>query len=809
MQSSPTSIGPGARLSTSSWASWFSPSRFALLLGLFIFAAFPQIVLGWQTFVIRDFGFFVHPLAYFQRECFWQGQLPRWDPYNNCGVPFLAQWNTMPLYPPVLFYLVLPLTWALGMFCLLHLWFAGFGMYWLVRRWTGHNFAAAFAGVAFAFNGLTLNLLMWPSHLATLSWMPWVVLVVERAWREGGRRIPLAALVGAMQMLAGGPEIILFTWLFLVVLWLAQFWRGEVTRTAMLWRFPLVVLLVAALAAAQLLPFLDLAAHSQRGSGYADTRWSVPGRGWVNFLVPMAFGRIWHIGVFFQHGQWWTSSYYLGLATLLLALLAIWTVRDRRVWLLTLVAAAAFLFALGDQTFIYRGLRRLIPQLSLMTYPIKYVILIVFVTPILAAYALARMVRIPHETANDRSRRREEADSQEGERQESLYTGDRDPINPQVAQPKIGTRRIVLIGSVLFALIVGILFWLWRWPLPNDDTQAALFNGLTRGVFLLAVVGLLVLLSKPNQRAWSGWIPLALLLVAWLDVLTHEPTQNPTIAPWVYQPGLARSRLAMKPQPALGESRAMVSPLAASEFRKLTMNDPQNNFLVKRMGYFADCNLLDAVPKVNGFFSLYPREGGEVTSLLYTTTNAPFPGLLDFMGVSQITAPDQFAKWQARNTFMPLVTAGQRPVFLNDTNTLYAMMRPDFDGRKVVFLPPTVRSRVTVTNATSAQVIRSHFDRERVEVGVETDQPSLVVLAQTYYHCWRAYVDDRPAPLLRANCAFQAVEVPAGRHRVRVVYEDRAFNTGVMISAVALLGCGLWLAMQRKQKDRARGEVRD
>src|SRR5438132_11562635 len=87
---------------------WLTPGRFALVLGLLIFASFPQVVLGLQTFVVRDFGFFAYPLAHFQRECFWHGELPFWDPYNNCGAPFLAQWNTMPLYPPALIYLLLP-----------------------------------------------------------------------------------------------------------------------------------------------------------------------------------------------------------------------------------------------------------------------------------------------------------------------------------------------------------------------------------------------------------------------------------------------------------------------------------------------------------------------------------------------------------------------------------------------------------------------------------------------------------------------------------------------------------------------------
>ena len=105
-----------------------------------------------------------------------------------------------------------------------------------------------------------------------------------------------------------------------------------------------------ALTVVQLLPFLDLAAHSQRETGFADTRWSMPAWGWVNFLVPMAFGNTCDMGVFFQYGQNWTSSYYLGIGTLWLALLAVWTLRERRVWLLGACAAVALIFAFGDNT---------------------------------------------------------------------------------------------------------------------------------------------------------------------------------------------------------------------------------------------------------------------------------------------------------------------------------------------------------------------------------------------------------------------------------------------------------------------------
>jgi len=769
-------VGPGAA------GDWLSLGRFALGLAVLVFAAFPQVLLGLQTFVVRDFGFFAFPLAHYQRECFWRAQLPLWNPYNNCGVPFLAQWNTMPLYPPALIYLLLPLEWSLSFFSLLHLFWAGLGMYCLARRWTGHRLAAAVAGLIFAFNGLSLNLLMWPSHMATLSWMPWVVLTVERAWEEGRRQLVLAALVGALQMLAGGPETILFTWLILLALWASRLWRvfrppsvlpaespapsGPSSSFAALWRFPLVVVLVAALAAVQLLPFLDLAAHSQRDPGFADARWSMPAWGWMNFLVPMVYGSVWNKGLFFQYNQAWTSSYYLGVGGLLLALLGVWVApQRRRTWLLAAAGTLGLALALGDQVGPVRWLRHRVPQLSLMTYPVKFVTVAVFAAPLLAAFGLARL--------------------------QTLEAGQRREFQ----------KRLVFLAALLLALIAGILLWAWRFPLPGDDVPATLRNGLNRAAFLVGAAVVLFALPRVGEGAVTlkpgrqrlgrlrPFVPVLLLLVLWLDVWTHEPPQNPSVPPWIYAPGLARAKLAMKPQPELGGSRAMVSPAAEVRFNQVIMSDVKNNFLVKRLGCFADCNLLDGVPKVNGFFSLYPAQSGELTSVLYGSTNASFPRLADFMGVSQITSPRDMTQWLPRDSFLPLATAGQRPIFLDDTNALRALIAPDFDSRKVVFLPPETKASVSVTNETSARVVSQRFMPERVDLEVEAAAPSLVVLAQTWYHPWRAYVGGAPARLLRANYAFQAVEVPAGARHLRLVYEDHALRAGAIISALALLAC--------------------
>jgi len=132
---------------------WLTSGRFAALLALFVLASWPQVVLGLQTFGYRDFGYYAYPIAYQWRDSFWHGEIPLWSHLSYCGVPFLAQWNTQVLYPLNLFYLLLPLSWSLAVFCLLHLYLGGLGMFLLARRWTDNSLAAAIAGLAFAFSG--------------------------------------------------------------------------------------------------------------------------------------------------------------------------------------------------------------------------------------------------------------------------------------------------------------------------------------------------------------------------------------------------------------------------------------------------------------------------------------------------------------------------------------------------------------------------------------------------------------------------------------------------------------------------------
>ncbi|PYX65424.1 MAG: hypothetical protein DMG78_29730, partial [Acidobacteria bacterium] len=86
--------------------AWFTPGRFAALLAILVFIFFPDVVLGTRTFVFRDYGLYGYPVAFYHRESFWRGEVPLWNPLSACGIPFLAEWSTLVLYPVSFFYLL-------------------------------------------------------------------------------------------------------------------------------------------------------------------------------------------------------------------------------------------------------------------------------------------------------------------------------------------------------------------------------------------------------------------------------------------------------------------------------------------------------------------------------------------------------------------------------------------------------------------------------------------------------------------------------------------------------------------------------
>ncbi len=740
-------------------AGVFTVRNFAISIALLLAIAYYPVLLGGETFCYRDFGVMGIPTAAYHRAALWAGELPLWNPYSNCGVPFLAQWGTMVLYPPTLLYVLLPMPWSLNFFCLGHLWLGALGMFLLARRWKLEAGPCALAGAGFTFCGLTQSSLSWPNYTAALGLLPWVLLTAEKAWDGSTVRCRgtfVAMMVSSLQLLTGVPELAVFTWVIALLFWGERWFSQAARRAHLFWALLLVILGSALVCAAQLLPFFQLLQHSQRTPGFAAEKWALPPWGWANFLLPRFHTFTTPEGTVFQYGQEFFSSVYLGAPLLLLALLA-FGVRDRRVLLLGLLSAFAAVLALGSQGYLYTFAGTVAPLLKIARYPVKFLCMLSFTIPFLAAYGLQR------------------------------FGAEKNPVSG---------RALTRTALILLALMAGLIWWNQAHPFRYDRVGEIRANSLVRVLMFVAAAGGLFWL-RSGKANFTAALQAGLLLLICLDGRTHLERQNPTVGSAIFEPGLwAQAQKISKPEHGTG--RAFITPAGEARLLHSSVPDVREDLVGKRLAVWSHLNLLDLVPKVNGSATLQMKDQAMVQNALYASTNVVSEPWLDFLNVTIMTSSNSVIEWQPRTGPMPFITAGQRPVRAN-TNLLD---HPLSFGREVA-IEPWFSDLEQLTNSL-VEISEVSVQSGEISFAALADKPAVAVLPVSWHPAWMAEVSlengqTKRLPVLKANLAFQAIPIPAGRSHVRVVYHDRAWVAGLWISGLALAGLGVFCLAKQKR----------
>ena len=362
---------------------------------------FWKVVFTSAMFFYRDVYNYTFPSARFIHDLCRQGFLPYWNPYLNYGQPVLANPNLLFFYPFTLLIVLLPIDIAFTMHFLVHFALAGIGVYVLARSWGQTYLGAFFAAIVFMFSGPVLSLGNLYNESACAAWIPWALLVTDRALASPRLR-PwiLLIVIFSFQWLAGEPLTMLAT--FGLCFAYAFYRRGVWSK---LWSKPnfrllAIFFLVGAgmmlLCAAQFLPASNLLSQSRRGVQglrFRETaNWSVNPFSLPEMIVPDFFGS----GIGAPTGWLWLMSdsnlgpyflsVFIGFVPLFCAL-AGWALgRDRRRNFVAGAAGAFLLLSFGHFTPVFALAYLLFPPLTVVRYPVKLLVLVTFLVAILAGW---------------------------------------------------------------------------------------------------------------------------------------------------------------------------------------------------------------------------------------------------------------------------------------------------------------------------------------------------------------------------------------------------------------------------------------
>ncbi len=692
------------------------------------------------AFFVQDVMVQNYPFRDFFARALREGQLPLWNAAINCGFPLFAEGQAGPLYPPnVILALLLPTWAALDWNIVLHLWLAGVGMYALVRAFGAVRPAALCAGLCYALSGYMVVRAMSPNFIDVCAWLPLLFWLVDRILKRGHFfYVLLFALVIGLQLLAGHPQAALYGAVAVAGYWLYRSWVQGAGWVAWLMLVGALVL-GTGLAAVQLVPTAELVQLSNRGAGLSWASFvamSLPPERLATLLWPNLFGNSAHgtygsreIGFFIQ------LCAYVGVVPLLLAWAALRERRDGQVGFFAALALVGLVLALGKYTAIFSFFYQ-IPGFSLFRIPTRSLLWFALGASVLCGLGLDQVLR--------RERPR--------------------PANGW------------LLAVVLGVASVGLL-WVSGIALFGDSSEPTRYIHHLRGDGLRLVGALIIgvwLLGRRARRAAAWAAPVAIFV----ELYSFGADFNGTIEPTAYTetPATAREILA--------------DHTAAAPPRIVSLVNERNSPFDWHGGWAYD---LESYRRYNETLRMY--SGG-----LYGVANAlpgwsplhlyrhgefarGYPAFAALAGVEYAVRYSRDGGFEVQRlpTALPRAYVVGQFHLANSPRAGLSYMARGFPMRREVVLEEVPVA--SIGSGGAAELVR--YDDEEVAVALADSAGGILVLSDTYYPGWRAFVDGVERPILRANHVFRAVVIPAGAREVVFSYEPDSFRYGLLVSVAA------------------------
>lgn len=181
----------------------------------------------------------------------------------------------------------------------------------------------------------------------------------------------------------------------------------------------------------------------------------------------------------------------------------------------------------------------------------------------------------------------------------------------------------------------------------------------------------------------------------------------------------------------------------------------------------------------------------------YKTKNAPdfthtFPKI-DKVGIYNIHL-NPFATKQAY--FIP---QNNIEVLPEGQSTISRLLQTDFNPQQqaIVNQPIQWPSGQSQKQTQKTKVFIKQLNPQLWQIEGNVSQPGLLVINQTYFPQWQAFLNGKKVPVIKVNHTLQGVILKPGKHKVVLKYQDTAFIIGVWLFLATGLVYG-YLAIKPK-----------
>jgi hypothetical protein len=758
--------------------------RFAIVaLGALIFWFCQDIIFTEQVPFFRDLGPYFYPLRFSLYEDFRSGELPLWNRHMAMGFPLLADFQSGIFYPPHLLFRLLPFFSACRALFVLHFLIAGAGTYKLCREWKYPAYLSLIGALLFTLGGTIVSLSNLLNHFQSAVWLPWVILLWERVLcRLSWARFLAFIVILTLQCLAGSPEI--FAMSIVLVLFDGLRVKASLPSISYVRLFSILGgagLIFMLLAMAQLLPSAELYSQSRRQEplpAQEALNWSLNPVSLLNLLfldkeIDATIG----IGTryFFRQAPSFLISYYLGAITVFGTCIGflVGSVRERVV--LSGAMIFSLLMALGKHTPVYPFLFHHLPILNALRFPEKFF----FITYALIFYASMRGMQAWL------------CDWGQSVRKSAVALA-------LICVASAGSYIVLRFNVDVVADFIAHQTALKSIALVDANQIVDLVANLERQLILFLAFFLLLALARAKiiRQSLSSVLLVAAVFVdltwAHRDYLfplapdfiredQHILTRPESELHRVFYYPATRN---IHPDSVYAIGKPNYKEATALVFQNLLPNAG----LLYGIDYMQEVDALSRQPYTD--FVVFANQLDLPRRLqLLRALNVKYLVAFQPMtaeGLTLISSFSQYFSWLYRlDRAVPRVYVVNKVYVETFTAKILRRLATDgFDPRTEVILDQTPSIQPQGALQASAKIAR--YENARVTIRASLDASGILVLADSFYPGWNAYVDGKREGILRANLFFRAVALPGGEHTVEFRYEPISFKIGLVISLTTI-----------------------
>ena len=701
---------------------------------------------AWNTYAdIGDLVTFFYPARDFAARWIKAGVMPLWNPLLISGEPFLATAQSSMFYPPnVLYYLLpVPLAWTAGI--ILRMFLAALFCAIFVRSIGGSKTGSIFSGVVFASSGFLTAWQGQPMGDGAI-WLPFVCYTVQRLHADPSRvSMAFAAIGFAMPVLAGHPEVAAHVTLTGTALALTL--CSQRLPRSFIAHFMLAGMLAIGLASVQMIPTLE----------------------WLREIGD-ALKPVWPALGPHQILGWFTRDVLRGPNS------AGVNIPEAAAYVVMLSILAAPLAAF-HRSRVFAGFLAVVTLFALaVAYGVEPVYGLVSRLPVIGALKNSRLILVANFAIA------------------ALGGMGISVIEDGTLKPTRRVAALALVGAAFaFAFIL-----VYRLRLATSFRVEFMHRpSFTR---TLLIASLLLVIWKLYGGLRGRLFPIAVCGLAIFDAVTFGFGYT----------GFTDRRDIFPDSPVFD----FLARQDTSQFRVIEAG---------ALAYSANAQVMYGVPSADGYEVRIPKLQQAFTrDLTYRDSDGIYfiPDRLletrdrriDLLNVKYfvLTAHAPEAKLFAQSDrFVPVFNSGYTAVFENKSALPRAWMVPQsgaeiltgvdaqlnrlkdpaFDPRKRVVLAEPLASSVTPIGDGTGQARMTENGITQLGIQTEATMAAVLVVSQTYYPGWKAFIDGKEVKVLRANLTLTGIPVPAGLHKVQLVFQPMSFRIGLgltMLSALVL-----------------------